>query len=191
MTSRSSVSPATLSKAVSHALRHEPWLYELELDDEGWAPLDQFLAAIHRQGGAWGSVGRNQIEAMIAGSDKQRHQLDGDRIRALYGHSVPGRLAREADAPPEVLLHGTSPEFVSQILQVGLKPMGRQYVHLSVDRETARAVGRRKHKEPVLLEVGARRAHSSSVAFYRGNDRVWLADAVPPEFIATTNAAGE
>lgn len=25
-----------LSRAVSHALRHEPWLYELELDGEGW-----------------------------------------------------------------------------------------------------------------------------------------------------------
>jgi len=25
----------TLSKAVSHALRHEPWLYELEQDEEG------------------------------------------------------------------------------------------------------------------------------------------------------------
>ncbi len=24
-----------LSKVLSHALRHEPWLYELELDDEG------------------------------------------------------------------------------------------------------------------------------------------------------------
>ena len=31
---------ADLSEAVSHALRHEPWLYELELDDAGWAPVD-------------------------------------------------------------------------------------------------------------------------------------------------------
>jgi putative RNA 2'-phosphotransferase len=28
-----------LSEVFSHALRHEPWLYELELDDEGWASL--------------------------------------------------------------------------------------------------------------------------------------------------------
>ena len=26
-----------LSRAVSHALRHEPWLYELEFDEGGWA----------------------------------------------------------------------------------------------------------------------------------------------------------
>lgn len=28
-----------LSKILSHALRHEPWVYELELDDGDWATL--------------------------------------------------------------------------------------------------------------------------------------------------------
>ena len=32
-----------LSKVISHALRHEPWLYELELDKSGWVLLDQLL----------------------------------------------------------------------------------------------------------------------------------------------------
>lgn len=41
-----SLSDVDLSRAVSHALRHEPWLYELELDDEGWVPVDQVLAAV-------------------------------------------------------------------------------------------------------------------------------------------------
>lgn len=120
---------------------------------------------------------------MIASSDKQRHELLGDRIRALYGHSLPGRLTREPASPPPVLLHGTSPEVVTTIKFEGLVPMGRQYVHLSVDQETALAVGRRKHQNPVVLRVDAERAHEAGVMFYLGNDRVWLADLVPPEFI--------
>lgn len=32
-----------LSKTVSYVLRHAPWEYEIELDDEGWAPLEQLL----------------------------------------------------------------------------------------------------------------------------------------------------
>lgn len=35
-----------LSRAVSHALRHEPWLYELELDGEGWTSVDDLLQAL-------------------------------------------------------------------------------------------------------------------------------------------------
>ncbi|SEE47265.1 RNA 2'-phosphotransferase [Jiangella alba] len=38
-----------LTREISHALRHEPWLYELELDDEGWVPVDQILAGLREK----------------------------------------------------------------------------------------------------------------------------------------------
>ncbi|MFO0264450.1 MAG: RNA 2'-phosphotransferase, partial [Planctomycetota bacterium] len=43
--------------------------------------------------------------------------------------------------------------------------------------------GKRKAKEPVLLRVRSLEASESGVAFYEGNEKVWLADAIPPEFI--------
>jgi putative RNA 2'-phosphotransferase len=172
-----------LSRAISHALRHEPWLYELELDDEGWTSVEALVTALHQAGPEWAAVSRASIAEMIAKSDKQRHQMAGDRIRALYGHSLPGRLRREAATPPAVLLHGTSPRVAEVILREGLKPMGRQYVHLSVDDATALAVGHRKSAAPILLKVEAAVAQANGVVFYAGNDKVWLADIVPPRFI--------
>lgn len=65
----------------------------------------------------------------------------------------------------------------------GLRPMRWQFVHLSADRDTARAVGVRQASEPVLLVVAARVAAGAGVAFYAGNDTVWLADSVPARFI--------
>ncbi len=32
-----------LSKEVSYALRHAPWEYELEMDEEGWVNIEQLL----------------------------------------------------------------------------------------------------------------------------------------------------
>jgi putative RNA 2'-phosphotransferase len=113
-----------------------------------------------------------------------RHQLSGSRIRALYGHSTPGRIAKAIMEPPEVLYHGTDSTAATSILAGGLKPMQRQYVHLSKDPATAREVGSRKEAYPVILVVRASEAHRRGVAFYQGNDSVWLADFVPPEFIA-------
>jgi putative RNA 2'-phosphotransferase len=106
-----------LSRAISHALRHEPWLYELELDDEGWTSVEAVIVALRHVGQEWGEVSRSDIEAVITRSDKRRHELVGDRIRALYGHSMPGRLRREPANPPEVLFHGTSPEAAEEILR--------------------------------------------------------------------------
>ena len=30
-----------LSKEISYALRHAPWEYELEMDEEGWVSVEQ------------------------------------------------------------------------------------------------------------------------------------------------------
>ncbi len=57
--------------------------------------------------------------------------------------------------------------------------MGRQYVHLSNNRADALEVGRRKH-----LRVNAADAANAGIAFYVGNEKVWLADRVPSPFIA-------
>lgn len=172
-----------LSKALSHALRHEPWLFELELDDEGWVPLDDVLEALREERADWGTLSRADVERMIESSSKRRHEIVGDRIRALYGHSVPGKLWRQRGRPPAILFHGTSPDAVKVIMHAGLRPMSRQYVHLSVDTTMAREVGRRKSRTPVLIEIDARRAYEAGVPFYEGNEKVWLADVVPVRFM--------
>ena len=178
----STTSVSTLSKMLSHALRHEPWVYELELDDEGWVATSQLLESLRSIDG-WGDLEELDIERMIASSEKQRHEIRGDQIRAIYGHSVPGKLSRKPATPPEFLFHGTKPEIVEAIRANGLRPMARQNVHLSSDEPTAIEVAKRKSKAPLLLRVRSLEASTNGVAFYLGNDKVWLADEVPSRFI--------
>jgi putative RNA 2'-phosphotransferase len=171
-----------LSKEMSRALRHTPWLYELELDPEGWVPVEELIDGIqgrrdHRQ-----KISLADFERIQEQSDKRRFELKDGRIRALYGHSVPARMVKEPGIPPAVLYHGTTPAVLDIIRAGGLKPMRRQYVHLSTDVPTATQVARRKGV-PVILEIMAQEAHASGLKFYRGNELVWLADFVPPEYI--------
>jgi putative RNA 2'-phosphotransferase len=173
-----------LSRAVSHALRHEPWLYELELDAEGWGSVESVLVALRKDRSAWIGLVEGDLVHMIDSSTKRRHEIKDGRIRALYGHSLAGKLKKTRAAPPGVLYHGTAPQAVPLIRSSGLLPMGRQYVHLSGDAATALEVGRRKGKNPTILCVLAADAHARGIRFYEGNQKVWLADHVPSEFIA-------
>jgi putative RNA 2'-phosphotransferase len=173
-----------LSRIISHALRHEPAHYGLVLDPDGWVELDTLIAALARVDAGWHDLTRADFEAMIAQSTKARHEIARESIRAIYGHSVPGRLTHEIVPPPAQLFHGTSPEAAEAILREGLKPMTRQFVHLSPTREVALEVGRRKSRQPVLLTIAAAAAAEAGIHFYRGNDLIWMADAVPPGFIA-------
>jgi putative RNA 2'-phosphotransferase len=173
-----------LSKLVSHALRHEPWLYELELDEEGWTSVESIVVALRNERPEWANLREGDLTRMIESSTKRRHEVKDGRIRALYGHSIVGKLKRTPVTPPDVLYHGTAPEVVALIKSSGLLPMGRQHVHLSLDEATAAEVGRRKARKPTILRVLAGKAHATGIRFYEGNERVLLADCVPPEFIA-------
>lgn len=172
-----------LSKIISHALRHEPWLYELELDEEGWVLIDQLLSSLKDKNSIWKDLSKNDLEKMIELSTKRRHEIFENKVRALYGHSLPEKLKKESAEPPGFLYHGTVPEIIKEIKAQGLLPMKRQYVHLSADVETAKQVGLRKSPNPIILTIQAKNAYKNDVVFYQGNEFVWLADSVPPKFI--------
>lgn len=170
-----------LSKEVSYALRHAPWEYELEMDEEGWVEVNQLIEALNR--GNKASVQRTDLEDMINNSEKRRHEMVDDKIRALYGHSIPNRIKKEKLAPPNELYHGTSTIALKQIIEKGLLPMNRQYVHLSLDIDTAINVGKRHDDNPVILKIHSQKAWKNGIDFYRGNEKTWLADMIPFEYI--------
>lgn len=105
-----------ISKFLSFVLRHEPQAIGLTLDSEGWAELDALIAGAGAHGTA---LDLELIQAVVAGSDKKRFALsaDGQRIRAVQGHSTPAvDLQLEARVPPEVLYHGTATRFLEAIM---------------------------------------------------------------------------
>lgn len=172
----------SLSKEISYALRHAPWEYELEMDEEGWVPLMQLLDALRREA-KWVDISEADVEEMIAQSAKKRFEIREGRIRAFYGHSFPMKIQKDEKEPPAVLYHGTARRFLASIMENGLLPQGRQYVHLSQDVETAENVGKRHDGKPSILVIDAKRAWKDGIKFYLGNEKVWLADCVPGKYI--------
>lgn len=160
-----------LSRTISHALRHDPSSYGLALDEHGWVPVEELLDALRRKRRAWRELTAEDVERMMASADKQRFEMADGRIRALYGHSLERKMQKTVARPPEVLYHGTPPGAAERILVEGLRPMRRQYVHLSTDEATARQIGSRRTQEPVILRIRASEAYDAGVRFYIGNDR--------------------
>lgn len=171
-----------LSKEVSYALRHAPWEYELEMNEEGWVPVEQLLDAL-KKSDKWRNISESDLQEMIDKSEKKRHEIVNGRIRAFYGHSLPMKVVKEERTPPDVLYHGTALRFIKSITENGLLPQSRQYVHLSQDMETAKNVGSRHDKFPIVLVVDAKKAWDNGVVFYYGNEKVWLADMIPSAYI--------
>ena len=173
-----------LSKEISYALRHAPWEYELELDEEGFVPIEQLLHALNENKDYDRPVTKEDLEEIIRTSDKKRHEIVGDRIRALYGHSVPQVIKKEAGTPPDILYHGTNEFCVEAIAKDGILPMARQYVHMSTDTQMAETVAKRRKGRMVIMRIDAKQAMADGIEFFVGNDRVWLAKHIPPQYIS-------
>ncbi|MBP3655531.1 MAG: RNA 2'-phosphotransferase [Clostridia bacterium] len=177
-----------LSKEVSFALRHRPERYGLTLDEDGFVPVQVFLDALNAAKPRPHTLTLEDLHGVMACSDKQRLEIRDGMIRALYGHSTKTRIDKQAAEPPAVLYHGTSHAALRAILREGLRPMKRQYVHMGADKDVALDVGARHDRAPVLLQIDAAAAHADGVAFYPGNDRIWLCDSLDPKYLRVLDA---
>jgi putative RNA 2'-phosphotransferase len=190
-----------LSKFCSGALRHFPADAGVRLDAAGFTPWDELVAAVERQ---YDWAGDREVRAVVATDPKGRFETheDGETtaVRAAYGHSVDVDLdhGREGgtddrdDNPdrdhdheiPATLYHGTAPRNLDAIGEEGLRPMGRQAVHLSGSRESALAVGRRHAETPVVLAVDAGGLTAAGFDVRRRGVDTYTVERVPPAFLA-------
>lgn len=171
-----------VSKYLAKHLRHAPERIGLALRPGGWVGVDDLLDALARHRFP---VGYDELMEVVERNDKQRFACspDGAQIRANQGHSVAVDLHLDEVEPPPRLFHGTVAPFLDAIMAEGLIRGRRHHVHLSVDRQTATRVGARRGR-PVVLTVDAAAMHRAGHKFLVSANGVWLADRVPPEFLA-------
>lgn len=168
------------SRFLSLVLRHRPQEAGITLDPHGWADVAELLQGIRRRF----PLTEEQLEDIVRTDEKQRYSFNGDqtKIRANQGHSIPVDVELAVCEPPELLYHGTGQKYQRSILERGLIPKTRLYVHLSQDVETAKAVGIR-HGTPVVFTVQSGQMHRDGFRFYRSANGVWLTYLVPPAYL--------
>ncbi|NUT37168.1 MAG: RNA 2'-phosphotransferase [Hamadaea sp.] len=172
------------SKRLAYVLRHRPDSIGLTLTPDGWADIDELLRALAGHGMR---LTRADLDLVVAGNDKRRFLIDGDRIRASQGHSLDVDLGLTPLAPPDRLFHGTARDALDGIFLDGLVRGNRHHVHLSADERTALTVGAR-HGSPVVLAVDAAAMVAEGLHFFRSDNDVWLTDHVPARHLTVVRA---
>jgi len=167
-----------VSRYVSYLLRHNP--EDLEMDDEGFVELDQLVSKLRR---CFPTVDKKFLTETVDQSEHRRFEIVGDKIRALYGHTVDVQVHLKEDIEVERLYHGTTPEAAEQILEKGLQSMKRRWVHLSPTKEIAYEVGKRRTESPVILMIDVSEARSHGLRFFKATDKVYVCKHVPAKYI--------
>lgn len=169
-----------LSKFLSLVLRHRPDDFGLRMDEQGFVLVEDIVDVIVAEDILAEDV-EETLQELIEGAERPRFEIVEGRIRALYGHSSRIRLDYPEDDPPVELYHGAGVPAARRIVQEGIKPAGRAYVHLSATEEEALSVGSRQTEEPVLIRVDTAHARSEGVRFHQASEMIWLCGPVPAE----------
>lgn len=175
---------SSTSKFISMVLRHHPDVVGISLDNYGWADVKQLIAGIKKAGH---KINMDILEEIVRTDEKGRYSFNEDKtlIRANQGHSIHVDVELQEKEPPEILYHGTAGRSLGKILSYGLKPMGRLYVHLSKDIDTALQVGQR-HGKPIVLKVHSGEMYRNGIKFYLSENGVWLVNNVETKYLEET-----
>jgi putative RNA 2'-phosphotransferase len=167
-----------IGKFMGYTLRHNPM--GLRISHDGFVTLEDLLSLMQKR---YPRLDRKCLEEIVREDGKGRYELNGNRIRAQYGHSIDVAI----DLPLtdlETLYHGTSGHLIKQILKEGLRPMSRKKVHLSKTVEDAIEVGGRRTANPVILKIDAGEAIKEGIRIEKATDRIYVADPIPKKFLS-------
>jgi len=170
-----------ISKFLSLVLRHKPQAIGLQLNENGWADVEELINKMNEH---HISITRDILNNVVATNNKQRFTFNDDKtkIRANQGHSIQVELHLKETHPPQYLYHGTGEKAVTSIIETGLQKKDRHHVHLSRDIPTAIAVGKR-HGKPRVFMISAQQMQMDGYTFYLSENNVWLTDHVPIPYL--------
>jgi len=170
-----------ISKLLSLMLRHRPDEFGLNLDEYGFAPVDEIVEALQQR---YAEVTKEDVCELVEGSGQRRFEIRDEAIRALYAHSFYVEMDGEPMDPPESLYMACEAPAARKMKEEGIKPADRFYLHLSLSKEAAESRTRRL-EAPCVIEILAREAHGAEgaeIEFYSRGEVV-LTREIPPDFV--------
>ncbi len=173
-----------LGKTTAGILRHFPDKYGLDMDKRGWVDVEHYVKSLRNRQKRFHWLREYHIRALAATDVKGRYQIERDHIRATYGHSIDIELDLPSENIPDKLFIPTTSKEAELLLEGGVKPSDRTYVHLSGTYESSVEAGSVRSDSPVILEVDAKKALEDGETIMRAGEKVYIAKDIPAKYLS-------
>lgn len=174
-----------ISIYMSFVLRHCPQDINLDMDKHGWVDVEQLITGINNKGNY--HIDLELLKNIVKEDNKGRYRFNEDytRIKACQGHSIEWvEPELEYKEPPQYLYHGTTTEAYEKIQESGyISKMKRHAVHMQSKKDKAWQSAKRWKKEPLVLQIDAKKMYEDGYVFGVSENEVWFVDKVPVEYI--------
>ncbi len=168
------------AKVIYYILAVRPDEFALVPDEEGFVSIKELLRALHEEK-EFSYLREGHLKELLYGKQKMLFEIRESHIRARERRwSFP--LSPMEDVP-RILYAAVRRRAHQAALEKGLIPPAGKHLLLSSSRDVALRLGRRKDKDPVILEILAESASRQGHRFYPFGDLI-LAGEIPPTYIS-------
>lgn len=173
--------PKTLAKTLTYILYHSPWEYGLFWSPNGTMPWKELYWAL-QEDPTLRFVRESHLQELRLLGIKLPAFLEGSLLILQEGFPVPEYPV--ADQPPERLFHACRGKHYPAVLRQGiLAASSRPFLALSANKEMALRLGKRRDKNPVLMEVLARKASAGGIVLREAGPELYLVESIPLEYL--------
>ncbi|HDD45205.1 MAG TPA: hypothetical protein ENG63_10160 [Candidatus Desulfofervidus auxilii] len=167
-----------IAKLMKYILAHRPDEFGLVLDEQGFVFLKDLIQAINEEKD-WSFVRISHIMDIVNFFERKEFEIKDNKIRAIN----PQYALFPENNPPKILYAAIRRKTYPHILEHGFIPTKYPFFPLSVNKELAMRIGKRRDQKPVLVEVQANKAAKEGITFYCLNEFLYLIKELPSKYI--------
>lgn len=165
-----------LSKFFNYILGNRPYEFGLVPDKNGFVKIKQFLKAVTEEKG-YGFVRQQHINEIIISDYATKIEISDNLIRTTAREKLSD--SKTTSNLPKLLFSCVRNKAYPVVIEKGIRPMGRQHVILSSDRQMALRMGRRFDQSPVLLCVNTQQAKAKQIIFRHAGGSLYSTKFIP------------
>ncbi|MBN2419059.1 MAG: RNA 2'-phosphotransferase, partial [Deltaproteobacteria bacterium] len=155
MVKKSRIKIHDLGRMMTYILGHSPHEYGLVPDNQGFVSFKELLWALHEEPG-WSHISQGSINELLMSDERHHFEANEKGIRAV-SRRWELNLCLPADHVPSLLYTPIRRKAHLSVIEKGLMSSDNKPLVLSVNRDMAERIGKRKDQAPVIIEVMAER----------------------------------
>lgn len=172
------ISAKDLAREVARVLRHAPDQLGLVLEAEGWVSLDDLYDGFMTMTSY--SFEFSYLREALESNNRGRFDLEGDRVRALKGHTTSQVSYKVAEPPEGHLYRVYSARHLNYLQDLGVQRHRKKYTRLFENPFQAQSdAKKRRIKNGVMVSIDAQQAYHDGTLFYL-HDGNWYVEEVEP-----------
>lgn len=163
------------SKTLGYILRHNSQDFDIELDKQGRARVQDILKVMN--------ITEEELLDIVEYGEKTRYVIEGEYVRALHGHTQHFDIELKNFDNPGEIFHGTKVNTLHLIEEEGIKPMNLMFVPLSRTEQEAKIIADRKQGKTVVLTIDGDAFVKSGAQLFIADNGTIFAEYIPWEFV--------